>query len=664
VRVLFATFICIVVCCSRVCAQASFLIPDTICLSEPVVINNNSTGGSSFYWNFCSANLFQPPNAVNLGTLNNTLNVPAFCETVKEGTNYYAFIINNMGTMVKLSFGNNLLNNPTIKNMGNAGGVIPYKAEGLQIVQDADGWHIIIVGGVVGSASPPKIVKLDFGASISNDNPVGTDWGNIGGLGFPTDLYMFQEGGRWYGFTTNSEDNTITRFDFGTNFRNPPTGVNLGNIGNLNYPTGMYAAKLQNNWVLFVTNTFSNTITRLDFGNSLLNTPVPTNLGNPGGLLNAPRDIYIINDCGATFGVVANGTGNNLIRLAFQGASVSSAASYGNVGDLLYPHGMSSVFREGDNLYTFVTNASGNTLTRVVFSSCTNASVASSRRKNPPAFYYHEPGTYTINLVMNEGLPDQQTYCRNLVVKPSPVLRPVIEDEYCSRKDGKITLNVLGGSSPFAYYINNTLVTGAKHEGLANGPYMVKVVDSTGCFTKDTTVTLVNLFPAPVKILNNDTTINIGEPIILTAANAPDYKWISGSGLDCDTCRTTLARPVENTIYGVQTLTGKNCKTTDSVTVTVTHDLSFFIPNAFSPDNNGLNDVFRVKAKGVAGFSLNIYNRVGKLLFTTTDPKQGWDGRYGIDLQPMGTYIYLLRYFYYGEENKWREKRGTITLIR
>jgi len=124
------------------------------------------------------------------------------------------------------------------------------------------------MGGTV-----PSIVKIDFANNLENPSPVATNWGTIGNVNYPVDLHVFKENNNYFGFTLNARDNTFTRFSFGTNFSQPPTGKNFGNIGNLDYPTGIYAIKDNGNWHVFITNEGTNnanpSITRLDFGNSL-----------------------------------------------------------------------------------------------------------------------------------------------------------------------------------------------------------------------------------------------------------------------------------------------------------------------------------------------------------------------------------------------------------
>jgi gliding motility-associated-like protein len=866
---------------------ASFNAPDTVCVNSPVTITNTSTGGSSWYWNFCSGGLTQTPTAINLGNPGGYLNVPVFTETAKDGSNFYAFVVDNNSNLVRLSFGNSMLNTPVATSFGNLSNTMPIQGEGIQIVHDADGWHIIVVGGSAIPPNQPSIAKVDFGASLANNSPTAVNWGNIGNLSYPIDLYLFQENGQYYAFTTNAENNTITRFSFGTDFRNPPTGVNLGNIGNLDYPTGIYASKNNGNWYVFIVNAVNSTITRLDFGNSLLNVPNAVNLGNPSNALNTPRDIYIFDDCGNISGLIAGGSGEDVVRIDFAGGVITGAItgfSYGNIGGFNYPHSLSSVFREGDNLYTIVANAFNNTLSRVMFASCNSSSVASSTLQTPPSYTYTKAGTYTVTLSMNEGLPTQQSYCHTIVVTDTPKVHmgtviscnntpvkldpgagfsyyhwfdgskletynvtttgkyavevsnggctakdtayvridpamsvnldvqqiecqydkgyiaihanggtppyqyfvnnvgydgrnqfpnllegtyqlmvldtlgctvtatqdiiddpnrkmlftysyqspsceglsdgqisvnmtdasdpvqysldgityqsnptfnnlpsgkyslfmssrvcfdtlnmliqdpPVLElstqtvDESCNRGDGAITLNIFGGTPPFAEYLDGQPVSGTVGN-LKAGTHTVSVTDARGCTTSNNTV-LNNVTYPPVMVLDHDITINIGETVPLYAVNAPDYQWSPATGLDCTDCPSPNATPLQPTTYVVTTLTGRNCVQSDSVTIHLTYDLHMFIPNAFSPNNDGLNDVFRVKYEGVALFVMAIYDRWGKLLFTTQDINAGWDGSVkGVKLLP-GSYAYMVKYAYYGEEQHIRVKSGTVTLVQ
>jgi len=400
---------------------AGFTAPDTVCVNTPVNITNTSTNATTNYWNFCVADINAPPTGTNLGNVGGLLQRPVYIDYVYEGGNYYGFLINNSpGKLLRLNFGTSLLNTPTVTDLGTVGGTIPNNTEGVQIVKNEGQWYVIIVGGEVPFSSP-SIVKIELGPSITNNSPVGTNWGNLGNLAYPHDLYVFNENGNWYGFTVNYGNNTITRFDFTTSFSNVPIATNLGNIGNLNGPTGLHPIKDNNNWHLFVTNALSSTLTRLDFGTSLLSTPTGQNLGNINGLFHIAWDIYIIKFCGKITGFVINADQgfNDLIKLDFGNnlLNTPTAVSFGNIGNMYFPHCISKIFRVGPDLFSFVPNVDNNTLTRLRFTGCTNSSIPNSTAQNPPPVTYNAPGSYNINLTIDDGLPTQSSFCKQVVVR-------------------------------------------------------------------------------------------------------------------------------------------------------------------------------------------------------------------------------------------------------
>ena len=106
------------------------------------------------------------------------------------------------------------------------------------------------------------------------------------------------------------------------------------------------------------------------------------------------------------------------------------------------------------------------------------------------------------------------------------------------------------------------------------------------------------------------------------------------------------------------------CSFLDTVVVThlATTDGEAIIPNVFSPNGDGKNDVFEVRGLGVQEFSMEVYNRWGQLVFTTSKLHDGWDGRLGGREQPSGTYVWMAE----GVSNTGKviTKKGVVTLIR
>jgi gliding motility-associated-like protein len=183
--------------------------------------------------------------------------------------------------------------------------------------------------------------------------------------------------------------------------------------------------------------------------------------------------------------------------------------------------------------------------------------------------------------------------------------------------------------------------------------YRVIGKDSIGCFS-DTGRITVQVFPKPQIDILGATAINlsVGGRITLDTKNTPDinkWLWTPGTGLSCTTCPNPIATPVETTKY---TVTGYNiggCVSTDEVIITVIcNDGSIYIPNTFSPNGDGSNDVFFPRSSvNFTVKTFRVFNRWGQMIyqrenFSSNSSADGWDGTFnGVKLTP-DVYVYSM----------------------
>ncbi len=106
----------------------------------------------------------------------------------------------------------------------------------------------------------------------------------------------------------------------------------------------------------------------------------------------------------------------------------------------------------------------------------------------------------------------------------------------------------------------------------------------------------------------------------------------------------------------------KGCKSSISKTVIVGDEMGLFLPNAFTPNGDGSNDVFLAIANNITKFEMLIFNRGGSLVFQSSDIKKGWDGTYKGQLSENNVYVYKVNYI--GKDSKSHVLTGSITLIR
>src|SRR6202008_4466756 len=104
-----------------------------------------------------------------------------------------------------------------------------------------------------------------------------------------------------------------------------------------------------------------------------------------------------------------------------------------------------------------------------------------------------------------------------------------------------------------------------------------------------------------------------------------------------------IASPLNTITYTLTATAGNGCKAMDSVTVNVTHIHLIIVPNAFTPNGDGLNDFFTFFTKGIARItSVKIFDRWGEMVYSSSGNETGWDGTYkGMECQ-IETYVYLI----------------------
>lgn len=189
------------------------------------------------------------------------------------------------------------------------------------------------------------------------------------------------------------------------------------------------------------------------------------------------------------------------------------------------------------------------------------------------------------------------------------------------------------------------------------GTYYVQVWSNRNCSSKDS-VQIRSFFPKPAGFLGRDTTIcQYGSMRLLPETNYESYLWNNNSQN-----KTIEIKQPGN--YWLEVTDRNNCAGRDSITVNSKECLSgFYIPNAFTPDNDGRNDTFKPLLYGrVIKYRFEIFNRWGQRIFFTQQLGVGWDGKINQFKSETGTYIWKCQYQLEGAEQK--NTSGTFLLIR
>ncbi|MCC6410864.1 MAG: gliding motility-associated C-terminal domain-containing protein [Saprospiraceae bacterium] len=194
---------------------------------------------------------------------------------------------------------------------------------------------------------------------------------------------------------------------------------------------------------------------------------------------------------------------------------------------------------------------------------------------------------------------------------------------------------------------------------------LVSLPSPAGC---DTLLEIsVSPLPQPTIQLPADTTLKIGGSITLAAqvTGFAILSWTPSDGLSCNDCLSPEADPLETTLYSLQATNANGCTAVDEVLITVLNECFLYIPNAFTPDGDGTNDVFYPRTdpcvKRVLSFA--VFNRWGKAVFARNDfePNEaslGWNG----DGHPMDVYLWKAELEYV--DGRVENLQGEVTLFR
>jgi gliding motility-associated-like protein len=163
------------------------------------------------------------------------------------------------------------------------------------------------------------------------------------------------------------------------------------------------------------------------------------------------------------------------------------------------------------------------------------------------------------------------------------------------------------------------------------GTYHVTITDSNGCKVSDT-IFVDAIIPIQV-VLGEDTVVCAGTSLMLdaTTSDALSYLW--------STNETTASIEVSDTLAYWVTVTNSCGTSSDTFALKfIDCELDVFVPNAFTPNQDGLNDDFRPITSNISSFQMSLFNRWGQLIFFTTDPNMGWDGKVKEVEQEIGVY--------------------------
>ena len=253
----------------------------------------------------------------------------------------------------------------------------------------------------------------------------------------------------------------------------------------------------------------------------------------------------------------------------------------------------------------------------------------------------------------------------NILVVPYPTANAGLDTTICFPIS--VQLHASGGAaylwSPTTF-LNNPSIP----DPIATPPqsirYTVAVTDILGCPKPSFSSVLVQVEKIVADAGPRDTNIVVNQPLQLSGTGAETFTWSPPTGLNNPDIANPIAILSESQQYILRVESAAGCSATDTIYVTVYKiDPGLYVPNAFTPNGDGLNDFFRPIPIGMKSLKyFRVYNRDGQLIFSTSIQNRGWDGTFKGKPQDSDVYVWIVEGIDY--QDKVIFQKGSVTLIR
>lgn len=291
-----------------------------------------------------------------------------------------------------------------------------------------------------------------------------------------------------------------------------------------------------------------------------------------------------------------------------------------------------------------------------------------SSTDNNASFTFASDGDFKVKLIASDNFGCKDTATSTITAFPLPTIT-TSGDTYICRGDNTALLATGGMMYQWNNQWNNdsTLVDSDTDNPIAapsqDTHYTVTVTDTNNCINNASLKLTVQQVPTVDLV---DTTIIIGETVKLNIAkdDIETYSWLDNGTISCTSCPDPTLFPLETTNYLISITDTSNCFNPEyQTTINVIKKYSVDVPTAFTPNGDNLNDIIHVRGWGIKELIyFRVFNRLGQMIFESTDINKGWNGDFKGKPQDSDTYNYVVKVATY--EDKTLEKKGSLKLIR
>lgn len=383
------------------CPTASFQLPSNICAGQSFTLQNRSTGATTYRWDFCNEALNSEPLARDMAGVPGTGNTQGRGHfTIKSGDSLYTYLVASNNSLYRLTHGIEIKDVLGIRDLGSFGGIIS-NPQGLKVIQDANGWHAIVLNG----GSNSRLVRIGLGQNL-HITPIFTDTSTFNtapeSFNTATALEIVRDGNNYFGFVGNQTGNRISVINFGSQLRR-----NVNSAYSFAFPTngglinGLSVIKQCNVWALGYTATgnvqFSRTILGQDLNNAFPSTwatALTTAFGAPSG-------VTMFQEGGRTKAFIGFGGSGRLVEYSFASSITQTSGIpiklIGFYASLMETKHFTIYRNSGAEWVIYSYNQTGSRFGRLVFEAPCTANIDTSNAFNP-TLSFTRPGRYAVAL--------------------------------------------------------------------------------------------------------------------------------------------------------------------------------------------------------------------------------------------------------------------------
>ena len=478
------------------CNSADFTFTDNICSDQNISIDNLSTSGQSYYWDFCSGDLNTTPSAGSY-TANSILKNTYAFDVLEHQGSFYGFAITQFTkSLIRVDFGNDLTSDPTYTNLGKFGDILVNSFD-IKMVSYGGNWYGFVANGTANNIiifdfqdSPANVPTTSLINDASFDKPVGVD--------------IYIDNNAVYGVVSNEISNEFSILSFGSTISSSPTISSFLVTGADELGEVKIVKECDNYFAFAVTTSFADRkLYKVDFGNSLTNTPSAIQTVDVG-------TTKFVNSTSLNIGVESGSyyafiqiRGGNIYKLYFKEAISNTpvVTDLGTLG-LATNTGGATLFNYKSSWHYFSINLGGNAIQHVNFTNSCPARNEVSSDSIPINSSYSTSGKYYISLkaIDNSGNISYHLDSINISADIAPDISFSFDNVICVNSNVQFTSSTSASGLTYTWDFGDTNSSSdpnPTHSYAAAGDYEVTLtVDDGTCgnFTKQT----VTIYDEPV----------------------------------------------------------------------------------------------------------------------------------------------------------------------